>query len=492
MSARFAFTLARRELRSSVRRIGVYMLSISLGVMALVAIHGFSADVNRSVEAEAEVMLGANARLSSNRPFPEPIGALVDSLARAGHASALVTNAVSMVLAPRTGLTRLLQVRGIDPGYPFYGTVRTVPTGSWPPGPGEALVDPAVLTMLGARVGDSLAIGEATARIKGTVEDLMGDFGLETAVGPRVWIQHERLDASGLLSFGSLAQYERYLTLPTRAERLAVEEGYRDLFDSTQVRFTTAESAARRLTRSLNYLTRYLGLVGLAALLLGGVGVGSAVHVFARERRTSVAVLRCIGAHQMTVFSAYLLQAAVLGLGGSAVGVVVGLVVQRALPVALASALPVRVTSHVSLEPALAGLGIGVWVALLFAFLPLLAVRDVPPLAALREDTERARRFDPWRVGAWVAIAASVVLLSVFEAPERDHGLGFAAGLGGTVAVLWAVGWLAVALTRRLAPKRAPYPIRQGIANLFRPQNQTVAVTLALGFGVFAVGTVLQ
>jgi putative ABC transport system permease protein len=493
VSVRFALTLARRELRSSARRIGVYMLSISLGVMALVAIHGFSADVNRSVEDEAEVMLGANARIGSNRPFPDPVLALIDSLEGAGHRSARVTNAVSMVLAPRSGLTRLLQVRGVDPGYPFYGTVRTQPVGAWPPGPGEALVDPAVLTMLDARVGDSLAIGEITVLVKGTVEDLMGDFGLETAVGPRVWIPHERLDAAGLLSFGSLAQYERFLTLPTRAERVDVEDRYRDLFDSTQVRFATAESSARRLTRSINYLTRYLGLVGLAALLLGGVGVGSAVHVFVRERRPSVAVLRCIGAGQFSVFGAYLLQAAVLGLGGAAVGVIAGLAVQRVLPLLLAGALPVRVTTRLSLEPILAGLGIGLWVSLLFAFLPLLAVRDVPPLAALREDVERkGRLLDPLRLLAWAALAGSVVLLSIYEAPEEDQGLGFAAGLAGTVLVLWAAGWLAVALTRRFAPKRAPYPIRQGIANLFRPQNQTVAVTLALGFGVFAVGTILQ
>lgn len=493
MSLGFAFSLARRELRSSARRIGVYMLSISLGVMALVAIHGFSADVDRSIESEAEVMLGANARLRSNRAFPAPIEALVDSLEGAGHRSARVTNAVSMVLAQRTGATRLLQVRGVDPGYPFYGTVRTTPAGAWPPGPGEALADPAVLTMLDARIGDTLAIGEIAVRLAGTVEDLMGDFGLETAVGPRVWIPHERLDAAGLLSFGSLAQYERYLTLPTREERVEVEERYEALFDSTQVRFSTAEASARRLTNSVNYLTRYLGLVGLAALLLGGVGVGSAVHVFVRERRATIAVLRCIGARQWSVFAAYLLQAAVLGLGGALVGVGLGLVVQRFLPLALASALPVRVTTRVAIEPVLAGLGIGLWVALLFAFLPLLAVRDVPPLAALREDVERPpRRFDPLRLLAWAALAGSVVLLSVIEAPERDQGLGFAAGLGATVAVLWAAGSVAVALTRRLAPKRAPYPVRQGIANLFRPQNQTVAVTLALGFGVFAVGTVLQ
>ena len=493
MSARFALTLARRELRSSARRIGVYMLSISLGVMALVAIHGFSADVNRSLDAEAEVMLGANARLSSNRAFPDSVAAVVDSLVAAGHPSARVTNAVSMVLAPRTEITRLLQVRGVDPGYPFYGTVRTTPAGAWPPADGSALVDPAVLTMLDARVGDSLIVGEIAFRVAGTVEDLMGDFGLETAVGPRVWIAHEALDAAGLIAFGSLAQYERYFAIPDRAERLAVEERYEDLFESSQLRWTTAEDQARRLTRSMNYLTRYLGLVGLAALLLGGVGVGSAVHVFVRERRPSIAVLRCIGADQKSLFAAYLIQAGVLGLGGATVGAVAGLGVQRLLPVLLASVLPVEVTPTLSWQPVAAGLGMGVWVAFLFALLPLLAVRDVLPLAALREDVQGRRRgMDLPRLLAWAALAGSVVALSLIEAPEADQGWGFAGGLAATILVLWAAGWVAVAVTRRIAPKRAPYPVRQGIANLFRPQNQTIAVTIALGFGVFAVGTILQ
>ena len=491
--SRFALTLARRELRASARQIGVYMTSIALGVAGLVAIRGFTGDVSRSVQDEAEVLLGANARLASSRPFPEPIVALVDSLEGAGHRSAWLTSVVSMVLAPRTNVSRLLQVRGVDPGYPFYGRVRTVPAGAWPPRPGEALVDPAVLSMLDARPGDELMVGEVTVRIAGTVEDLLGDFALQTAVGPRVWIAHASLDAAGLLAFGSLARYEHYVVIPSRGERVDVEEGYQVTFDEAQVRWTTAESQARRLTNSVGYLGRYLGLVGLAALLLGGVGVGSAVHVFVRERRTTVAVLRCLGAHQRSVFTAYLLQAAVLGLAGAAAGAVLGVAAQGLLPVALAEVLPVQVTTRFSLAPVAAGLAMGVWVALLFAWLPLLAVRDVPPLRALREDTgPNRRRWDPARALAWTAIGASIVGLSVLQAPEQDEGVGFAIGLGVSIAVLWGAGWMLVRLTRRFVPRGAPYPVRQGVANLFRPQNQTVAITLALGFGVFAVATVLQ
>jgi putative ABC transport system permease protein len=211
------------------------------------------------------------------------------------------------------------------------------------------------------------------------------------------------------------------------------------------------------------------------------------------ERRTAVAVLRCMGAGQASIFAAYLIQAGVLGLGGATLGALAGLGVQRLLPMALAVVLPVQVTHQLAWQPVVAGIGMGLWVALLFAWLPLLALRDVPPLAALREDVEPyRRRVDHLRLLAWGALAGTVALLSVMEAPERDQGLGFAAGLAATVAVLWGVGSVVVRLTRRYFTKRAPYPVRQGIANLFRPQNQTVAITLALGFGVFAVGTILQ
>ena len=491
--ARFVLGLARRELRASSRSVGVYMISISLGVAALVAIRGFTADVSRAVRAEAQVMMGADVRLASSRPFPEPVVRLADSLRAAALPSARVTSVVSMVLAPRTGLSRLLQVRGVEDGYPFYGAIRTEPAGAWPPPPGEALVDPAVLTMLDARLGDSLTVGEVTVRLAGTVEDLLGDFALQTAVGPRLWLAHQTLDRAGLLAFGSLARYERFLVLSDPGERRAVEERYRTMLDEAQVGWSTAEARARRLTRSLDYLGDYLGLVGLAALLLGGVGVGTAIHVFVRQRRTSVAVLRCLGGRQRSVFAAYLLQAAALGFGGAALGAAAGVLVQWLLPLALADALPVRVTTRLAVGPALGGLAMGVWVALLFAWLPLLTVRDVTPLSALREEARAwPRRRDPQKWAALVALAASVLALSLLQAPEADQGLGFALGLAASIGALWGAGWAFVRLTGRFFPRGAPYAVRQGVANLFRPHNQTVAITLALGFGVFAVATVLQ
>ncbi len=495
MRPAFALRLALRESRHGVGRVGVYMACITLGVAALVSIRSFRTDVARSVRSQADVLLGADVRLSANRPFPDSVATIVDSLGAAGVGVSRVTTAMSMVLAPSSGDVRLLQVRAVAGGFPFYGRMRTDPPGLWAQMErgGVALVDPAVLTQLRARVGDSLAIGRVRLPIAGTVEDAPTDLGYQTAIGPRVYVSQSDLRRAGLLGFGSLARYDVYLRMPDAAQRTALRTRYQAVFRATDVHFTEAQQEADRLSRSVRFLGRFLGLVGLAALLLGGIGVGSAIHVYMREKRPGVAILRCLGADQWTVLLAYLIQAGALGLLGSAAGVIAGLAVQRILPVALAGALPVAVHARFSPLAAGVGLGVGVWVALIFALIPLLQVRDVPPLQALRQDFERsARRWDPLRLLAWAALVASAVVLCVLEAPDTRVGLGFAGALALALGLLAGAAWSLARLTRRFFPSRASYPVRQGVSNLFRPQNQTLAVTLALGFGAFVVGTVLE
>ena len=495
MKVRFAFRLALREGRHGLRRVGVYMTSITLGVTALVSIHSFRDDVARSVKEEADVLMGANARLEANRPFPDSVSVILDSLEAEGVPVSRRTTALSMVLAPASGQVRLLQVQAVDGGFPFFGAVHTQPEGRWGDQVREdvVLADPAVLTQLDVSPGDTLVVGRARLPLVATVDDFPTDLGFQTAAGPRVYLSQSSLTRAGLLGVGSLARYEVYLRLPERDARDAIRERYDSVFQATQVRYTLAEEQAQDISNGIRFLGRFLALVGLGALLLGGIGVASAIHVYIRERRPGVAVLRCLGADQGTLFLAYLIQASVLGLAGSLLGVILGSVVQRILPVVLAGAIPVEVATRFSWSASAAGLGIGVWVAAIFALIPLLQIRDVPPLQALRQDFDPGRRrWDPVYVSAYGALIASVVLLCVLEAPEPSVGLGFAATLAVTVGLLALVGSALIRLTRRFFPSRAAYPIRQGVSNLFRPHNQTVSVTLALGFGAFIVGTVLE
>lgn len=495
LRARFALRLAVRESRHGLRRVGVYMASITLGVAALVSIHSFRDDFARSVQEEADVLMGANARLEDDVPFAPQVEAVLDSLVAAGVPVARVTTASTMVYAPTSDVVRLFQVRALGDGYPFYGDVRTDPVDRWGAHleSGRVLVDPAVLSQMAVQVGDTLVIGQERLQIAATVDDLPTDVGFQTAIGPRIHVSHETMERARLLGFGSLARYEAYLAIPDARARRELRDNHEEAFRAAGVRYRLAEEQARSLSNGVRFLARFLGLVGLGALLLGGVGVAAAIHVYIREKRPGIAVLRCIGAGQSTAFLAYLIQAAWLGLLGAGAGAVLGVVLQEIMPAVLADVLPVDVETRISPTSIVAGLGIGVWVAVVFALIPLLQVRDVPPLAALRSDFEPPRRrIDLPRIVAYGLLMASVVGLCVIEAPDEEVGFAFAGALAGATALIAGVGWGLARSTRRFFPRGASYPVRQGVSNLFRPQNQTISVTLALGLGAFVIGTIVQ
>lgn len=508
--APFPLRMASREWRHALRRLGVYMASITVGVAALVALHSFRDDVVRSIQSENRALLGADARLSGNRPAPDSVQAVVDSLVALGADAARVTSLVSMALADESGRTRLVQVRGVEPGFPFYGEADTDPAGLWdelsalpdeatasdePAASGDrpmALVDPSLLAQLDMEVGQGLRLGSVEFEVAGTVEGLPTDVGLQTAVGPRVFVAFRHLGTTGLLARGSLARHHVYLRLPAGVDPDEVEEAREDVLRATGTWMRTPEEQARSLTRSADFLADFLALVGLAALLLGGVGVGSAVAVYVRGKLDAVALLRCLGATRRQVFATYLLQAAAMGFLGSAVGVAGGLAAQRWLPLLIRDVLPVPVAASISPGSVAFGLLLGTWVAAVFALVPLLRVRRVAPLQALRHVAEAPSGADPARWGAVAAVAATVLALTLFEAPSPAAGLAFAAGLAAVAGVLWSVAWGLAWATRRFFPRQAAYAVRQGVANLFRPGNQTVAVTLALGFGVLVVGVIVQ
>ena len=488
----FAVRLAWREGRASYRRLSVLMGSIALGVASLVAIHSFRADVERSLGEQARVLLGADVRVSSRRAFPEEFEAVLDSMAGEGRQIARTTTMASMVLDIRSDGVRLFQIRAVDPGFPFYGDVASEPSGAWAQiqdGP-WAVADPAVLVQLDARLGDTLAIGLARFVLRGTVTGLPTEIGFQTAIGPRVYIARKRLEETGLLTFGSIARYHANFLMPEREDRDQLWNNQQELFQRHQLRHTPAAYRAQEMSSALDDLARYLGLIGLASLFLGGIGVASAIYVYVREKVVTVAVLRCLGARQESLFAAYLLQAAVLALMGSLVGVVLGMSIQRVLPAVLSGVLPVGVTTEVSWSAVFGGIFLGVWIALMFALGPLLEVRGVPPLLALRHDFEPPRRTDLWKVGAFALLVATILGLTVVEAPSSAQGLAFSAGLGVVAFVLWGSARALIGATKRFFPQGMSYPIRQGVSNLFRPQNQTVSVTLALGFGAFVIGTI--
>lgn len=491
MNLRFTLRMAQRESRATRRRLLLYMASITAGVAALVAISSFRSSVDASVHAQSRTLLGADLQFSSRSPFDDEVRPLFDAIEQmGGRAAAHVTRFSSMALAEPSGRTRMVYVQAVSGAYPFYGEIVTEPSGLWQSFRTQprTIVDPAALIQLDVDIGDTLAIGEVRFTIVGTIRKAPGDLGIRDAIAPRVYIPGAYLDDTRLLRAGSLVAYSAYFKVDESAELEALLAEHEDLLKTKRIRHETVAEYADDLSDNLGRLASFLGLVGLIALLLGGVGVATGVHVFATEKLETAAILRCIGATQSEVFAIYLLQAGALGLLGSVVGAILGLAVQAGLPVLIGDFLPLEVAFQVDGGAVLAGLLLGLWVALLFAILPLLKIKGVAPLRALRRDFEtEAMRVNPWRWTAIGAMVASLLGVSIWQAPTTLIGLYFAGGLVASMGLLSLVAAGLTRATRRFFPRRAPYWLRQGVANLFRPQNQTLPVTLALGLGVFLI-----
>ncbi|HXG44455.1 MAG TPA: FtsX-like permease family protein [Gemmatimonadales bacterium] len=488
----FVWRMALRESRATGRRVLLLTAAIAVGVAALTAIGSFADNLRRAAETQARALLGADIAVSGTEPFAPRADSLIDRLAEGGSV-ARTTSFSAMAFVPRSGLTRLVQVRAVEPGYPFYGDPGTDPAGIWPRlQEGRfAIAEPAFLTALGAAPGDTVALGEARFVLLGVAANLPGTVSLRSAFGPRLWIPARFLGETRLLTFGSRATYTALVRLPMGIEAEDRVRPLRTEARSLQLRLRTARDNQEDLEETFDQLSRFLGLVALIALLLGGIGVGSAIQVFIRRKRETIAVLRCLGATGGEVFAIYLSQAVALGLLGSLAGVASGLAVQLALPHVFAPFLPLDVAVRPSPGAIALGLGVGLWVSLAFALLPLLGVRDVPPLAVLRQPFDEA---PPRRAGwpTWTArvlVAASVAALAAIQVGNPVRGILFAAGLGAALLVLWLAALGLTRALRRWFPRRLPYVFRQGLANLYRPANQTVAVVLALGAGAFLLGS---
>ncbi|HEX6368261.1 MAG TPA: FtsX-like permease family protein [Longimicrobium sp.] len=493
MSLRPLLALSWRESRFARRRLLLFLSSITLGVAALVATQSFAANLAAGVRDQARDMMGADVSLSSNRPFGPRTERVLDSLRRARIPVARVTSFASMALAERTGGARLAQVRAVEPGYPFYGEIVTGPAGRWMDlqRSRNALVDPALLIALDARVGDALQLGESTFTIIGTLEKVPGAVGIGSLFAPRVYIPARYVRETQLIRMGSRADYEAYARMPAeRAEALLADR--RAVLRGERVGISTAREQQADLDRALRRLGSFLSLVGTFALLLGGIGVASAMGAYIAQKRDTVATLRCLGATAPQVIFIYLLQAGVMGLIGAALGTAIGLAVQWVLPRLLEDLLPVDVETALSLPAVLTGVGVGVWIAVAFALLPLIATRRISPLQAIRRrvEADETRRRDPWVIGGWALLAASIVALVFLQAGEIRTGIGFTAGIAATLFALWLSAWLVTKAARRAPTGALGYPTRQGIANLHRPGNQTRVVVLALGFGVFLLAVV--
>jgi putative ABC transport system permease protein len=495
------FSLAWRESRSARRRLLLYMSAISLGVAALVAIDSYAGNVTRSVQEQSRALLGGDLAFSTRNDFTPAADSVLDSLAASGAEITRTVSFASMVLVPRAaddssgGGTRLVQVRAVEPAFPFYGEIVTAPAGRWAmlQQGRNALVDPSILVSLDASVGDTIALGYARFAIIGTLQAVPGDAGVAAAIAPRVFIPMQWVDETRLLGFGSRADHDAFARLADGVNPSRFVIPWRERIEAADMRVRTVAQQEDNFTESIEELSDFLSIVGLVALLLGGIGVASGVHAFVARKLVTAAVLRCLGATSGQVLLIYVTQAALMGLAGAAIGVALGIAIQFALPGAVRDFMPVNVTVRLEPRAILSGLVLGTWIALAFALRPLVTLRTVSPLQALRRDTDpapvtRANR-DVVSLLVTVLLAASVVAVAATRAQSTRDLLVFTVGIAVALAALWlSAGFLSM-IARRSLRARWPYVVRQGVANLYRPANQTRAVVLSLGFGSFLITT---
>jgi putative ABC transport system permease protein len=471
------------------------MSSISLGVAALVAIDSFSANIVRSVKDQSRALLGGDVSFSSSKPFPAAMDSLFDSLSHKGISFARMTTFPSMAVVPRTAGTRFAQVRGVTDNYPFYGKIVTEPAGRWPmlQRGANAIVDPSLLTSLNANVGDTLRLGFGTFTIIATIKDVPAAAGIAEMLGPRIFIPARYVAETQLLVFGSTADRTVFAKLPPSVDPDKFVKPLRKRVEDQQVRMRTVTQTEMATSDAIESLSNFIGIVGLVALLLGGIGVASGVRAFVARKIDTVAVLRCLGASSGQVLAIYVVQAAAMGLIGAAAGAALGVAIQFLLPRVLTDFLPIDVQVTLVPSAVLTGLAVGGWIALVFALRPLLALRNVSPLQTLRRDTDvevlRMHWSDLPRIGVDVALVLSVVGIAFMRARTTNQALSISAATGIAILALAASAALLSWAARKGLRKRWPYVVRQGVANLYRPGNQTRAVTLALGFGAFLIST---
>jgi putative ABC transport system permease protein len=479
------------------RRLLLSMSSIMLGVAGLVAIDSLASNATSGVHDQARSLVGGDVALSPRDTLPHDVSRVLDSLAAHGTGVATQTSFVSMASGGTASALRLVQVRAVTPGYPFFGGIRTEPIAAWSAlhAGRNVVVDAAVLSGLGIRVGDSLALGGVHFAVTGIIRDVASDVAITTTLGPRVYIPASYLEATHLLVAGSRSQRDIVLRLPPSLGEESFASRFGPSFGKAGVRIRTAEQNANRVSDTIEYLRNFLALVGLIALLLGGIGVASGVRAFVLRKIDTVAVLRCLGATGPQVLLIYVTQAAVLGLVGAMIGAAGGVVLQFVLGSAVGRYLPAGMSIALAPAPIAFGVLTGVWVALVCALQPLLSLRRVSPLQALRREDDSialgvGADWAPRLVG--LLMVASLAFVTVARARRWQEGIAFAFGILVVMGALWIAAAMLSRVARAVVRPFWPFPLRHGVASLHRPGNQTRAVVVSLGFGVFLVGTLYQ
>lgn len=486
---RWLVTMAWRDSRRSRSRLFLFLSSIVLGIAALVAIYSFEQNVRNDINQQAKELVGADLMIWSNKPVSPEAQALLDSL---GSRRSQEKSFVSMIYFQQGGGTRLVQVKALEGAFPYYGAIETTPAEATQSfrNQQQALLDKTLMLQFGARNGDSIQLGNVSFSIAGMVTKAPGQTGISLSVAPVVYIPMRYLEQTGLLQKGSRIRHTFYYQYEHPKDVDAMVATLEPRFEKEGLYVETVQSQKEETSRSFDDLTNFLSLVGFIALLLGCVGVASAIHIYVREKIASIAILRCLGANVMQAFLIYLLQIIGVGLIGSIVGAALGVGIQQLLPLVLKDLLPLEVSLHLSWAAITQGIALGVLISALFALLPLVSVRNISPLNTLRISFEHVKAArDPLRWAIYGLVLLFIFGFTVLHLRTWKEAAFFTGSVVAAFGVLSGIAWLVIRLTKRFFPSGWSYLWRQGFANLFRPNNQTLILMVTVGLGTAFICT---
>ena len=488
----FAWTTAWRDLRARPGRLVVYALSIALGVGAMTAILSSSAILTSAIAAQSRVLLGSDLLLVSRRPIPEAAECRISAIAQ--HITR-ETSFRSMVRFEASGRTRLVQVRAFDGPFPLAGELSVDPpsVASSFLEDGTVLLDAALMKQFDVKMGDTVKLGSRVFTVGGAILRVPGEAPAEAFIAPRLFMAARELESTGLLLPGSVVTHKRHIVLPESERSVERVRTLREEFLPYKLDVETAERRKEQVTGGVDRLSRFFRLIGLLSLLLGCLGVAGATASYLRQKRLALAALLCLGATRWETSLVFLLQACVLALVGSVVGALAGAVGAGLLPRLLSDILPtLGALPRWSPEAIAESVGTGFLFALAASAAPLLGLRHVTPLEAIRPQGLLPRhRLDAVNIFAGLFLVALVAVAAALAMPVWWHGPAFAVGLALSLGLLAGVATVLRRIARAALSRVGRFEWRQGAANLYRPDNQTLLVLTTLGLGVMLL-TVVQ
>ncbi len=469
-----------RQILRPRKQMLLFAVCITLSMVTLASVNGFSERVDDAMQADARRLHGGDVIVRSRFPLSPALTAAAGALAEQdGARISRLWEFYSVVQATASEATLLSSVKIVDKAYPLYGNVELasgrkledVLVG------GAAVVEKNLLDRLGVRVGDRIQVGRRVLTVADVVVGEPDRPVNPFQFGPRVLISEKDKDSLGLVQKGSRIRYKLYVQTPPSLKPEDAAKRLRAAAMKDQERVDTFRTARSRLKRFLDNFFFFLRIVGVFTLVLAGVGISSSVTAYLREERQTAAIFKTLGARSRVVVLQYMAVLLVFSLAGAAVGVLMSLVIQWFLPTLFAGILPAPAGPPISWRSLLEGFGLGICAAALFAFAPLFRLKDVKPSAVFRHETG-SRGVNVPAVASALAAAALFAAVILLKMEDLRNGLRFLAGIGAVLLLSGILTAVALRLLRRVRPRRLS--IRQALRGLFRPGNATAPIVLTL------------